>query len=113
MRRNRPRALASAFLFTMFLVFIIAFRLLSSMPSRAQSPRRASATAAADKLHILQGGFWRTDGGFVSTIRVKNALVVAPLDVTPVLFMADGTGILFAPYTLLSRASQPSTSTMP
>lgn len=36
-------------------------------------------------------GLWRVDRGFVSTIHVKNSLVVGPLEVTPVVFMADGT----------------------
>jgi hypothetical protein len=36
-------------------------------------------------------GFWRTDGGFVAKMRIKNALVTAPLEVLPVLYMADGT----------------------
>jgi len=45
----------------------------------------------ANKTYTLYSGFWRTDGSFVSTIRIKNVLVVAPMDVTPVLFMADGT----------------------
>jgi hypothetical protein len=39
----------------------------------------------------LFSGFWRADQGYESTLRIKNVLVVAPLDVTPVLFMADGT----------------------
>ncbi len=41
--------------------------------------------------YTLFAGLWRVDGGFVSTLRIRNSLVVAPLDVTPVLFMADGT----------------------
>lgn len=47
--------------------------------------------------YMLSGGFWRTDGAFISTIRVKNVLVVGPMDVIPTLFMADGT-----PYVLPS-----------
>jgi hypothetical protein len=43
------------------------------------------------KTYTMYSGLWRTDGSFVSTIRVKNILVVAPMDITPVLFMADGT----------------------
>src|SRR5260370_6151776 len=54
----------------------------------------ASAAAQTMKTYAMYSGLWRTDGGFVSTIRVKNVLVVAPLDVTPVLFMADGTPYL-------------------
>src|SRR5438046_8719513 len=41
--------------------------------------------------YTLSGGFWRTDAGFISTLRIKNSLVVAPLAVTPVLYMTDGT----------------------
>lgn len=37
------------------------------------------------------GGFWRTDHGFVSTLMLKNMLVIAPITATPVLYMSDGT----------------------
>src|SRR5260370_6095132 len=50
----------------------------------------AQATSDA-QAHTLSGGFWRVDGGFVSTLRIKNNLVVAPLQVMPTLYMADGT----------------------
>jgi hypothetical protein len=39
----------------------------------------------------LNCGLWRTDNGFTSLIEVKNRLVTAPVSITPVLFMADGT----------------------
>ncbi len=39
----------------------------------------------------LFSGLWRVDGGFVSTIQIKNSLIVGPAVVTPVLYMADGT----------------------
>lgn len=57
------------------------------------SPKPSATTAVAKtmKTYTMYSGLWRTDGSFVSTIRIKNILVVAPLDVTPVLFMADGT----------------------
>ncbi len=59
---------------------------------RSQSPSTASSPSMTDHMiHVLHGAFWRTDGGFVSTIRIKNVLVVAPIQVTPTLFMADGT----------------------
>src|SRR6266849_9693540 len=44
----------------------------------AQTSRPASAPAQANKTYMLYSGFWRTDGGFVSTIRIKNVLTVAP-----------------------------------
>ncbi len=62
-----------------------------------QTPPLASSPAQANKTYTLYSGLWRTDGSFVSTIRIKNVLVVAPMDVTPVVFMADGT-----PYMLTS-----------
>src|SRR5438552_984391 len=66
-------------------------------PNHAQASRPSATLAQANKTYTLYSGFWRTDGSFVSTIRIKNVLVVAPMDVTPVLFMADGT-----PYMLSS-----------
>lgn len=42
-------------------------------------------------------GLWRTDGSFDSTLRIRNELLVAPLDVTPILFMADGSEYHLAP----------------
>lgn len=41
--------------------------------------------------YTLFCGLWRRDGGFDSTIRMKSSLLVGPLQVTPVLYMADGT----------------------
>ena len=40
---------------------------------------------------MMFSGLWRVDGNFQSTIHMKNSLVVAPVQVTPVLYMADGT----------------------
>jgi len=59
--------------------------------SSSPSPSAKTAMTKVMKTFTMYSGLWRTDGGFVSTIRIKNVLVVAPLDVTPVLFMADGT----------------------
>ena len=36
-------------------------------------------------------GLWRVDGGFRSMMRITNRLVAEPIEVTPVLYMADGT----------------------
>lgn len=51
-------------------------------------------------VHTLYCGLWRVDGGFVSTIRIKNSLVVAPLEMSPVLYMADGTEYVLPPIKL-------------
>lgn len=42
----------------------------------------------------LSCGLWRTDEGFVSTIHMKNVLITGSLDVTPVLYTADGTELV-------------------
>src|SRR5579859_3346014 len=39
----------------------------------------------------LDGAFWRTDAGFRATIRISNIVQTATINVTPVLFMSDGT----------------------
>jgi hypothetical protein len=36
------------------------------------------------------GGFWRSDYGFDSYLRIKNVLLHSSLTVTPVVYMADG-----------------------
>jgi len=59
--------------------------------SSTPQPSAKTAVAKTMKTYTMYSGLWRTDGSFVSTIRAKNVLVVAPMDVTPVLFMADGT----------------------
>ena len=81
----------------------------STPPSQ---PAKA-AVAKVMKTYTMYSGLWRTDSGFVSTIRIKNILVVAPLDVTPVLFMADGTPYPLLRFMLLSPASPPSTLMTP
>ncbi len=80
---------------TVLLSLAVALSSVGANPRFAQSnastPSPASATPISDQAHLLTGGLWRTDRGFVSTIKIHNILVVAPMDVTPVLFMADGT----------------------
>lgn len=68
---------------------VVASNNLGSKPSH--HPPAADSSLQANQIHVLHAGLWRTDGGFVSTIRLKNVLAVAPLDITPVVYMADGT----------------------
>jgi hypothetical protein len=52
------------------------------------------APAIADAMNapqVLFSGLWRVDGNFESVIHIKNSSVVAPVEVAPVLYMADGT----------------------
>ena len=80
------------------LLLAIALTSVGANPGFTKStpPSQSAKTAAtkAMKTYSMYSGLWRTDGSFVSTIRIKNILVVAPLDVTPLLFMADGTPYL-------------------
>lgn len=43
------------------------------------------------KAQEAEGGIWRIDNGFQPMFMLKNALEIAPITVTPVLFMEDGT----------------------
>jgi len=40
---------------------------------------------------VAEGGLWRTDATFQPVFMLKNLLDIAPMDVTPVLYMQDGT----------------------
>src|SRR6266478_4697376 len=100
MRVNRSPLLITV---AIAILAAVAFTLSSVVASDAFRSDSARATTApnsspqANQAHVLHAGLWRTDGSFVSTIRVKNVLVVAPIDVTPVLFMADGTPYMLSP----------------
>ena len=70
----------------------------SARPKRPHSPAASSGgTSSSNKVHILSAGLWRTDGNFVSIIRIKNLLAVSALEVTPIIYMADGTPYLLPP----------------
>jgi len=101
MRVNRADALL-ILAFTVLIGFAVTLSSVSARNSRNQSQPVAAIAAPAmpNEVHVLQGGFWRTDGGFISTIRIKNVLVVAPIQVSPTLFMADGTAYPLAPVTV-------------
>ena len=43
-----------------------------------------------DRTYRAYCGLWRTDDGFNSTIQIKNELIVAPIDVMPVLPIPGG-----------------------
>jgi Big-like domain-containing protein len=55
------------------------------------APQASQPTKVPLQSYSLFSGLWRVDGAFESSIRIRNELLVAPLDVTPVLYMADGT----------------------
>lgn len=74
------------------LAFTISF-LGASLGYRLLGQRLGEATPPGTNatLHTLYGGFWRTDGSFVSTLRIENVLVADSIEVKPTLYMADGT----------------------
>src|SRR6266404_1570859 len=87
-------------LLILFVTTVVSLGFALSAVFAGSSPRPGivkTANAMSNAVHILHGGFWRTDGGFVSTIRIKNVLVVSPMDVTPVIYMADGTAYPLRP----------------
>src|SRR6266478_523527 len=59
--------------------------------SKPQHAQVISSPPRKVQLYVYNAGLWRTDRSFESTIRITNSLEVAPLDVVPVLYMADGT----------------------
>jgi hypothetical protein len=69
---------------------IIAIAVVDSCAAWAQAPGPAYVATRLD-LYTATAALWRTDAGFQSTIRLKNVLAVAPIDVTVTLYMADGT----------------------
>lgn len=94
MRAIRKYSFTLAGIAILLLLAVALTSLGAGLRSAQSSLAKTSATAAVAKTmktYTMYSGLWRTDGSFVSTIRIKNILVVAPLDVTPVLFMADGT----------------------
>jgi hypothetical protein len=63
----------------------------SRLPSGEKKPVSSSTSRRTPTEHTLYSGLWHTDLGFVSTAHIKNVLVTAPLVVTPIVYMADGT----------------------
>jgi hypothetical protein len=64
-----------------------------SAGSAGSLPRPVGVSPAIDPMQAPQtlfSGLWRVDGNFESMIHIKNSSVVAPVEVTPVLYMADG-----------------------
>src|SRR5215475_2347386 len=86
--RNLAKRIAPSFLaFSSMVLTIIA-----SLPAHADAgrkPQRHSKLPVVNR--SLVGGVWRVDHTFVATIQIKNALRNEAVNVTPVLYMADGT----------------------
>ncbi len=106
---NRILPIAS-FSTIILILTVAAVAAIFATPSRSshvpasQSPRSAttatSSSSLENQVQVLNAGLWRTDRGFNATIRVTNLLVVGPLEVVPVLYMADGTRYQLPPLKL-------------
>ncbi len=88
----------------LLLVFASFVAYHSPRSIRGQTSPATQSSGGTVPTHTLFSGLWRVDSGFVSTIRIKNSLVVGPLEVTPVLYMADGTAYELPPVNLAKTA---------
>ncbi len=99
---NQTRVSAAISVAAAIVAFALAF-LATSLGhqiwgSRALVSKAVNAAPVKEgSEHTLYCGLWRTDGLFAATIRIKNVLVIAPLEVQPVLYMADGTAYNLPP----------------
>src|SRR5712671_5277914 len=82
--------------FSRFFLFVATLFAVSAFASTtpASHPLKPAVAQGAG------GGFWRVDHSFKSTIALTNVLEIAPVTVTPVLYMADGTRYALDPVTL-------------
>lgn len=75
----------------------------SLQPAIAQEEKSASRPVSSPSTaQGMEGGVWRTDNNFESTLELKNVLVNQALMATPIIYMSDGT-----PYELKPVALQP------
>lgn len=87
------KSLAVAILLVAFLSPRDALHAQSPLPSFPDSPQS------------LEGGLWRLDSSYQSTVVITNVLITKPLTATPVLYMEDGTR-----YTLPARVIAPASA---
>lgn len=77
------------------LLGLICFLPVNSALWRSENPQSNSQSqdnaSKAKTEQVIYCGLWRTDGEFSAEMHIKNSLIVAPITVEPVLFMADGT----------------------
>ena len=90
-------------IFKAILLVLISISLIPVICAQT-APGTKVSRSATSRLPLapqeLAGGFWRTDHDFKPTLQITNVLSIAPLTVTPVLYMADGTSYSLGPYKL-------------
>jgi hypothetical protein len=92
---------------SVILLFSVPFLARPQKPIQStsvQMPSGAQVSAMLKNKPLVpqgtDGGLWRTDRAFVSTLMLKNVLLVASIPVTPILYMADGTEFDLPPVNL-------------
>lgn len=95
---NRPLAAALS---------VLALTLLATgQQPKVLAPHRPIAPQLPDKppktgpLRSMVGGLWMIDANFKSSIYIKNSVEIAPVTVTPILWMSNGKKITLADVTL-------------
>ena len=91
--------------FAHFLVALFSICFISTASAqRATASASKAPVPGVSRLSLapqeLAGGFWRTDHDFTPTLQITNVLTVAPLTVTPVIYMEDGTPYSLGPFNL-------------
>lgn len=98
MRKQMAPILSIIALSVLSVLFLVSPQILSQVPKQSvqskMSPSEQMNQMLKSKPLIPQGidgGLWRVDHAFVSTLMLKNIVTIAPIKVTPILYMADGT----------------------
>jgi hypothetical protein len=69
-------------------------------PHRPIAPRLPDNPPKTGPLRSMVGGLWMIDANFKSTIYIKNSVEIAPVTVTPILYLSNGKKITLADVTL-------------
>jgi hypothetical protein len=59
-------------------------------PHRPIAPRLPDNPPKTGPLRSMVGGLWMIDANFKSTIYIKNSVEIAPVTVTPILYLSNG-----------------------
>ena len=69
-------------------------------PHRPIAPRLPDNPPKTGPLRSMVGGLWMIDANFKSTIYIKNSVEIAPVTVTPILYLSNGKKVTLADVTL-------------
>jgi hypothetical protein len=69
-------------------------------PHRPIAPRLSDNPPTTGPLRSMVGGLWMIDANFKSAIYIKNDVEIAPVTVTPVLYLSNGKKVTLADVTL-------------